>query len=1448
MRVFGLILAAVIWLAAGRVHAAPVCSDAFFVCTYTQMYIPSQFYPQLPATGTDYAIDKVKNFHLIVTDKAVYNWYAGYDGKLTLWDKLKAQNPNQKILLYQNGFPLYTVTSGGASIGKTQWSDYISANPSHGSIGVTHKTYLRHAAFDGYENTRIMNIGNTGWIDYWAAKSSMAEMNGFILGGVTGSTSGAIGVFADNVATTAGRAYRHTPNAGDGSQDIPANEDCPNEYVTCDGFNAGSGRPAAWWSNVLAAINRVSLAFNGRNEHWVFNGGGQTLTQVGGAYWSDLEAVSTKPLGLMCEGCFVHGGSEFYIDELITGWERGMSTTLNVINDNTANATSGGGVLGSWANPTQNGRIAEGQLWYSLTAHKLADGTVGNDRQHWHGFVIDQGAHWNDVLDPAYVHLGKSAGNYFRAKVGTNVYCREFTDGWMCLNGRNRSPDQSLPVSAIPVPTGAVCVVKYTTYKNANTPGQNTNCDTLKLATTSTTWDIGSFEAVILLKSTRSLTNSDNPSLPAGCDNEAGLAGRTDVLKCEPWESSTWWQNGWYRDQGNTGQALDGRRFYQFPVDQAWIDNGNNPGGLTVVNTGCLVGSCLRVKMGRWQDQIGSYMAQSWIIPGLDGCSHSTIGCVPQQEVFLRYYMKLSPNFDPENYWQVNGTPLQGGGKFPGLADAINGASGTPSIQCGNGGEGPTNGTECWSARLGFFVPYHSDNGTRYACTENGIYTCSMRLAYYPYMYVPLQPEGSRYTAAYWDGFYSPSIDFSDPNPPNTPITNGQCSDTYGFECGIGTPGLINNKWYLVELRIKMNTPGQANGVMQAWLDGELRYNKTNANFRNVGHNNVGIRQAWFDVFAGGDDVGMKEDMYIMFDQMVVSTAARPGPWTGDIRGNVLAVNGYTGTGGFNRSHYLSNVLPSNGGCYLQIGGAGSVTSGDNSIKCTNYTVNGAGGIPGVTTALFSGNASGTNTWPGKCDNFASFYWPHLREWWKTGCSYAEPDGIQFAAAAVPSNTGHAIISARVSFANCVSSFTTDCATVAASSRWNVIPATAAGSEWDNAFAGVVKNANFRTWWKTDNGAAVNPHIRTAIHGHGYSNNGDMWAVSPNLASTLCIPSGQTPSGAEALIHCQLTTNPKQLPIYTDGSCGDQPIGSGTTPGIRRQMMGGYAAGPYDSRAFYIIGSRAEENCAGLTGSLRSRDFWVMGAAGGVLSFTQLAPPPTISDTPLIVYNSERNEIYAQMDNKIYRYPLFGENTWYDATPSAGLGFSCFNMYGAYDAAAKLFVMHDGNNTDVNQGSAGCQGIKAFSMENAVVLTAPTVGFAATSSQGSEATTPVLIPVTLINPPATTVTVDYAVAGGTATGGGSDYTLNSGQLSFSGGTVTQNITVSVVNDAAVEPNETIIITLSNPTGGALLGQTTHTYTINNDDSAPAGMVRAPAVILKSGEQRPLSTGKSLTVQ
>jgi hypothetical protein len=103
-------------------------------------------------------------------------------------------------------------------------------------------------------------------------------------------------------------------------------------------------------------------------------------------------------------------------------------------------------------------------------------------------------------------------------------------------------------------------------------------------------------------------------------------------------------------------------------------------------------------------------------------------------------------------------------------------------------------------------------------------------------------------------------------------------------------------------------------------------------------------------------------------------------------------------------------------------------------------------------------------------------------------------------------------------------------------------------------------------------------------------------------------------------------------------------------------------------------------------------------------------------------------------------------------------------------------------------------------------------------NEGNSGTTAFVFTVTLSAASASTVTVNYATADGTATAPG-DYASTSGTLTFAPGATTQTITVNVVGDTTPESNETFSVILSAPTN-ATIAAGTGTGTIVNDDAGP----------------------------
>ncbi len=77
--------------------------------------------------------------------------------------------------------------------------------------------------------------------------------------------------------------------------------------------------------------------------------------------------------------------------------------------------------------------------------------------------------------------------------------------------------------------------------------------------------------------------------------------------------------------------------------------------------------------------------------------------------------------------------------------------------------------------------------------------------------------------------------------------------------------------------------------------------------------------------------------------------------------------------------------------------------------------------------------------------------------------------------------------------------------------------------------------------------------------------------------------------------------------------------------------------------------------------------------------------------------------------------------------------------------------------------------------------------------------------------------VNWTVSGISADSTDFGGTLASDILSFTAGQTSKVITVNVSGDAVVEPNETFLVTLSNATNGAIIGTSSATGTIINDD-------------------------------
>ena len=106
-------------------------------------------------------------------------------------------------------------------------------------------------------------------------------------------------------------------------------------------------------------------------------------------------------------------------------------------------------------------------------------------------------------------------------------------------------------------------------------------------------------------------------------------------------------------------------------------------------------------------------------------------------------------------------------------------------------------------------------------------------------------------------------------------------------------------------------------------------------------------------------------------------------------------------------------------------------------------------------------------------------------------------------------------------------------------------------------------------------------------------------------------------------------------------------------------------------------------------------------------------------------------------------------------------------------------------------------------------------------TEGNSGTVAANFTVSLSNPSSQTITVNYATADGATNpaNAGSDYSANSGTVTFTPGDVSEPVIVTVNGDTTFEPNETFNVNLSGPTN-ATINDSQGVGTINNDDAQP----------------------------
>lgn len=179
------------------------------------------------------------------------------------------------------------------------------------------------------------------------------------------------------------------------------------------------------------------------------------------------------------------------------------------------------------------------------------------------------------------------------------------------------------------------------------------------------------------------------------------------------------------------------------------------------------------------------------------------------EELFLSYRLRFDDGFD-----------FVRGGKLPGLCGGA----------CNTGGNQP-NGTDGWSARMMWRT-----NGS------SGSQTSGDTANIVQYTYHPDQPTQ-----------FGDDMRWDDGSP----------AEWKEFE---------SDRWYHLQHRIVMNTPGMQDGIIQAWLDGELVLDRQDIRFRDTSA--FAIDTMYFSTFFGGSSTIWEatKDEFAYYDDFVIST------------------------------------------------------------------------------------------------------------------------------------------------------------------------------------------------------------------------------------------------------------------------------------------------------------------------------------------------------------------------------------------------------------------------------------------------------------------------------------------------------------------------------------------------------------------------------------------------
>nr|WP_286764010.1 DNRLRE domain-containing protein [Rhodopirellula sp. UBA1907] len=124
-------------------------------------------------------------------------------------------------------------------------------------------------------------------------------------------------------------------------------------------------------------------------------------------------------------------------------------------------------------------------------------------------------------------------------------------------------------------------------------------------------------------------------------------------------------------------------------------------------------------------------------------------------------------------------------------------------------------------------------------------------------------------------GLFQKTIPAGNPLAGTTPVGfycyHADMKGTYGshWVWSQGYRGyLTTNHWYTIEQHCRLNTPGEKDGILRAWVDGHLAFEKTDMRFRLT--DELKIEQIWMNLYHGGKTAS-PHDQHIFIDNVVIA-------------------------------------------------------------------------------------------------------------------------------------------------------------------------------------------------------------------------------------------------------------------------------------------------------------------------------------------------------------------------------------------------------------------------------------------------------------------------------------------------------------------------------------------------------------------------------------------------